>query len=423
MYISKVELKNIKCFEHFSIDLEENGQPILWTMIVGDNSVGKSCLLESIAIGLCDEASAAALMKELPGGLLRKNASPKKKEISGSIDIDFRTRVGGQRHSIKTKLKRKPVDAPPKLKQAIDDEENFPWENIFICGYGPQRASDADRSYDEYDPLAAVYTLFNYEATLQNPELILRRQPASRRRQWMKKLLQVLMLEDKFEIKLDEKGIEIVGSWGEHPLWSLSDGYRSTTFWLLDFLAWQVYFRTSNGKVSNGRKPFSGVLLIDELEQHLHPIWQRHIVGRLRKQFPRVQFITTTHSPLVALGVSDIPNVKIVSLRRENQVICFEEIDPQVLRGMRADQVLTSDIFGVSMARSVDDESKILRFRELYLKDRLAESEKREFKKLKRIIEHDMPEAGETEEERRLQKELRVLLEEIEVKLESKDKD
>ena len=71
MYISKVELKNIKCFEHFSIDLEENGDPILWTMIVGDNSVGKSCLLNSIALGLCDEATAAALMKEISGDFLR----------------------------------------------------------------------------------------------------------------------------------------------------------------------------------------------------------------------------------------------------------------------------------------------------------------------------------------------------------------
>ena len=65
MHISEVRLSNIKCFDDergFSLKLEENGEPILWTMIVGDNSVGKSCILESIAIGLCDEASAAALM-------------------------------------------------------------------------------------------------------------------------------------------------------------------------------------------------------------------------------------------------------------------------------------------------------------------------------------------------------------------------
>ncbi|MBW2119314.1 MAG: AAA family ATPase [Deltaproteobacteria bacterium] len=420
MHISKIQLTNIKCFEEFFLDLEKDGEPVFWTMIVGDNSVGKSCLLESIAIGLCDEASAAALMKELSGGLLRKNAPEENNKVSGSIDIDFKTHASGHPYSINTKITRKPADAPPKLKQSIKDEANFPWENIFICGYGPQRASDADRSYDEYDPLAAVYTLFNYEATLQNPELILRRQPARRRRQWEKKLLRVLMLnEDEFKVELDEKGMSIVGPWGEQPLWSLSDGYRSTTFWLLDFLAWQVYFRTSNGKASNGRKHFSGVLLIDELEQHLHPRWQRYIIGRLHEQFPKVQFITTTHSPLVALGVTDIPNVKIVSLKRENQVIFSEEVDPLMLKGMRADQVLTSDIFGVSMARSIGDERDILRFRELYLKDSLNKPEQREFNKLRRIIERDMPEVGETEEERKLQKDLKKLLDEIDSKLES----
>ena len=243
-------------------------------------------------------------------------------------------------------------------------------------------------------------------------------QPARRRQQWQKKLLRVLMLnEKKFKVRLDEKGMDIIGPWGEQPLWSLSDGYRSTTFWLLDFLAWQVYFRTSNGKVSNGRKPFSGVLLIDELEQHLHPRWQRYIIGRLRRQFPKVQFITTTHSPLVALGVTDIPNVKIVSLKRENQIIFSEEIDPMELKGMRADQILTSDIFGLPTTRSIDNENKIIRFRELYLKESMTKSEKSEFKKLRRIMERDMPEVGETEEERKLQKELKELLDQIDSKM------
>lgn len=421
MYISKVELKNIKCFEHFSIDLEENGKPILWTMIVGDNSVGKSCLLNSIALGLCDEATAAALMKEISGDFLRKDTLIKRGAISGSIEIGFRKEIKSKMaYGIKTKITKKPSDAPERVKQSlIPRQKDFPWNDIFICGYGPQRAAEADRSYDEYDPLAAVYTLFNYESTLQNPELILRRQPNRRRKQWAKKVLKVLMLdENDYDVVLTTTGMDIVGPWGALPLWSLSDGYRSTIFWILDFLAWQIYF-----KATNGRKPFSGVLLIDEIEQHLHPKWQRYIVERLRSQFPKVQFITTTHSPLVALGISDIESAKIVMLKREKQRITCEEIEPETLKSMRADQVLTSDVFGLSTARSGKTGDMIIRFRELFLKDVLDTEEKSEFMKLQTEILRELPSAAESEEDRKIHREIKDLLNRLENSLREKGHD
>src|SRR4030042_1079759 len=74
MYIKKIFLKNIRSFEEFTLEFEKSSSSVL---IVGDNGEGKSTLLRSIAMGLCDESSAAALFRELRGRFVRRG---KKKE-------------------------------------------------------------------------------------------------------------------------------------------------------------------------------------------------------------------------------------------------------------------------------------------------------------------------------------------------------
>jgi predicted ATPase len=413
VYITNIELENIQCFENLSIDLEKDGKPVLWLMIVGDNSVGKSILLKSIALGLCDEASAAALMKEIPGDFLRDKTPIKNKAKTGWIEIKFKRHVNDRNYfTLRTEIKRMPPEAPEKVKQTqtpAHEGDVFPWEDIIVCGYGPQRAAEANTSYDEYDPLAAVYTLFNYESTLQNPELILRRQPARRKERWKKKILEVLMLnKDDYNITLDNKGMYIDGRWGKQPFWTLSDGYRSTVSWVLDFIAWHVYAFKPGDRID-----FRGVLLIDEIEQHLHPKWQRYIVERLRKQFQKTQFITTTHSPLVTLGVSDIENVKVLSLKRSDQKITYEEVDPVDLKGLRVDQALTSDAFNLPIARSGKSGDKIVRFRDLYLKEKLTTEEQDEFDNLKMELRKDAPNVFEREEDRKMHYEIFRLLSDL----------
>ena len=71
MYIKRIFLKNIRCFDELEINFDKNGYSAL---ILGDNGDGKSTLLKSLAIGLCDESSAAGLHRELPGELVRKHS-------------------------------------------------------------------------------------------------------------------------------------------------------------------------------------------------------------------------------------------------------------------------------------------------------------------------------------------------------------
>ena len=83
LFIKRVTLKNVRCFEFVDLEFDLSGDDSPWTVLIGDNAAGKTTLLRSIAIGLCDESSAAGLLKESDTGYIRRG---KKK---AEIIIDF----------------------------------------------------------------------------------------------------------------------------------------------------------------------------------------------------------------------------------------------------------------------------------------------------------------------------------------------
>ena len=72
MYISNILLENIRCFERLELNFEDNGSPVLWSTLLGDNSTGKTTFLRCVAIGLCDESSGAGLLRESEEGYIRQ---------------------------------------------------------------------------------------------------------------------------------------------------------------------------------------------------------------------------------------------------------------------------------------------------------------------------------------------------------------
>jgi predicted ATP-binding protein involved in virulence len=93
------------------------------------------------------------------------------------------------------------------------------------------------------------------------------------------------------------------------------------------------------------------VVMVDDIDLHLHPKWQRIVVPRLAKAFPKLQFILTTHSPLVA-GTVHAANVRVIG---KNQVHQFDER----LHGLSVDQILSSPYFGYTKPRSDAAEKKL----------------------------------------------------------------
>jgi ABC-type sulfate/molybdate transport systems ATPase subunit len=81
MYISKIVLENVRCFERIEVDLKSGASAKKWLVVLGDNGVGKTTLLRCIAMGLCDRTSAGALLRDTNGETIRKG------EEDGTIKI------------------------------------------------------------------------------------------------------------------------------------------------------------------------------------------------------------------------------------------------------------------------------------------------------------------------------------------------
>ncbi len=170
MNIKRVELTNIRCFDDIRIDLSSDGGIRKWAVILGDNGVGKTTLLRSIALALGDRESAAALLRDLPGEWVRRESTNKK----GIIRVDFSNKaINGQ--NMYTQLLITNKNGRESIEQYKSKPENFPLDDVFACGYGAGRTIIGTRSYPKYRTIDSVYSLFDYEMPLQNTELTLRR--------------------------------------------------------------------------------------------------------------------------------------------------------------------------------------------------------------------------------------------------------
>jgi hypothetical protein len=138
-----------------------------------------------------------------------------------------------------------------------------------------------------------------------------------------------------------------------------------------------------------------GVVLIDELEVHLHPRWKMEIVGLLRQVFPKMTFLVTTHDPLCLRGLQ--PG-EVIVLRFDG-----ERVQPRVitesLAHLRADQLLTSELFGLVGTRDPDINQAIQRHAELSSNPSRSAEEKAELQALSSKLTGNLPTA-ETKVER-----------------------
>lgn len=95
--------------------------------------------------------------------------------------------------------------------------------------------------------------------------------------------------EDQIMIQLDQEGLI--------PFNYLSDGFRNMVAMVADIA--HRASRLNPHLAANAGKETTGVVLIDEIDLHLHPKWQRRVASDLQKAFPKLQFIATTHSPFI----------------------------------------------------------------------------------------------------------------------------
>lgn len=447
MYITRLQLKNIRCFENLTIDFDNPGSSVL---ILGDNGDGKTTVLRCLAMGLCDENSAAALFRELPGEFVRRKPGDKEVERGehGEIKVDLDDE--GVHYQIVTRItsldrfervSQDHRDKPPGAGlYKIDNgtakpvsESDFPWDKLFVSGYGAGIRTQGTADFQHYLAVDAVYPLFSYTVPLQNPELIVRRligvarasskdpkvqqKRAEKVLDTVKQLLtKILQLKVEDAIELTATGLVVRGHWGRAEFGELGDGYRTTITWILDLLAWWFLDnKPSDEEVAQGKwfdldtSQVRGIVIIDEVEQHLHPSWQRVILRLLRDSFPKVQLVVTTHSPMCVIGTTDLRDdeLNLLVLRPVGPKV--ELIHADLPRGKRVDQVLTSFLFGLETASDSGIKRQIARYTHLADKDRTG-AEEEEFAALQDQLDETLG-SGETELEQHVAAAVRQVLE------------
>jgi len=411
MYITSLELKDIKCFKHLEYTFKDKKGASL--VIAGDNGDGKSTILRSIAISLCDKWTAAGLLRELAGEFV----SAPKKIKTGTITLNLKS--GRIDYKIKTIIKwnideiyeypDRRITKKNNGKSTPIKDENFPWKDIFATGYGAGLRTQGTQDFQDYFTGDSIYSLFRDDVTLQNPELALRRIKDSITQSndieaaqdvedsilnWLGELL---LLENK-ELKVKPSGIQIIKKGretGGKPLAASGDGYKAVTTLVLDMLAWWFLNEFYDSKIGTLKiseitakkfKDVRGIVIIDEIEQHLHPRWQREILPRLKSTFSNVQFIVSTHSPLV-----------LSSADRESLILFDKKLLKMDVSGWRAGDVL--EVMGSELRGGGETEKNIKKYYKLYnkkLRGTLTTStEKADLKSLETLLKGKFNPSGD----------------------------
>lgn len=433
MKLLQLRLQNIRAFRSLNLSFADDvGKPKPWTLLLGDNASGKTTILRCLAIGSTDESSAAGLVREMKGSMVRKGT---RRTDQGMILVGFLDSKG-QPWTLKTILKpiAKTGDSvrqrayklhpdlvcdgpfPKKDRKEHVNLDKFPWDKLFVSGYGANRSIDGREEYTDYRTIDAVYTLFRYDQPLQSPELAWRRYRQRYQEkgpksisvakkieladQRISKLLGSVMGFDEGENPmLEEEGIFLRQGRNKVPLVDNADGYRSVTTWLLDLLAWHLLFRKTPEI-----ETVSGIVLVDETEQHLHPRWQRFIISRLHNQFPKLQFISTTHSPLCAASAADLSpdECSMILLSKKKGEVGAKELP--LPYGERTDEILISSAFGLKETMNPELGKKVIQYRKLVKKMRKKPEDLELIENLRKELINFLPNAVLWEDEK-IQKE------------------
>lgn len=163
------------------------------------------------------------------------------------------------------------------------------------------------------------------------------------------------LLEKNVEIKIDGSGVFFKEKGSDLTFDQLSEGYRSIIIFVADLI-----YRL-NKSVSEGKKiaALKGIVLVDEIDLHLHPKWQRVIVRKLRNLFPNIQFIFTTHSPTMIQGASE--DAIIYRVYRNSEDGKTRVSDPYFRRDLdhlMINTLLTSPLFGLNDSRMNPDDDE-----------------------------------------------------------------
>jgi predicted ATP-binding protein involved in virulence len=389
MFLKEVELTNFKCHKHLYLSFAENAdnKPIRkTTFLLGENGTGKSALLKAIALITAGSGSLSDMLGT-PDDWIKNGEDFC--EIAATL-----TTADGEDREIKLRIDRgaglkQIIDLNSETLDRIDRAIEHADRNYFVLGYGASRRLNRDpnltntRDYSSVRSFS-IQSLFNPDATLVSLvswAIDLDYTGKSEGLDTVRKALNAFLFEDVNFSHIDKEKKQLVFSTpdGDIPLNQLSDGYQNVAAWVGDLM-----YRI-NETFRDFKDPLSarGLLLIDEIDLHLHPKWQRQLHNFLTKRMPKFQVIATTHSPLTAQQANEF---ELYNLRREDgkiEVIPFAGAPNKML----LHQILMSPVFGLETDESVKVEDAKTEVREIEMKKKKSAADKKVLKKHSELLE------------------------------------
>jgi predicted ATPase len=354
-----IQVQRLKLLRDFTLDFRNpDGSRRMWTVIIGENGTAKTSLLQATALAAAGPALVNALATPIVGHL-RDRRTTGTMEVAATFafsklhqrrrDLHPMLPTTGIDYSavrLRSELELGPksstitgssvyLDAnDDEMKQAkrgdpLDRARALSSHLWFVAAYGVGRflPSPAESPRLDRPPIERMESLFGHSSTLTSLRFLDHFDETKARR--FSRLLRDTLTHAESLVP-DLQGIELRGKGGvkkagdlidkdrftlrvgtknrKVPAVALSHGYQSTIAWVADLIGHVML----EADTAIQAKDIEGLVLIDEIDLYLHPQWQVGLITALRTTFPKVQFIVTTHSPVVlsAFAPSEVVRVK-----------------------------------------------------------------------------------------------------------------
>ena len=390
MKIAKFSIQNYRCIQDLEVNcLDEKGEVRQWTVLLGENNSGKTNVLRALALLEPEELNLPGLDKTFVPSIIARARDRS----------SFRLFYDGHLYDGHLKLKAKLENGKELVYDPLDIQVFDFDPEIRLFGYGVSRYP-ARTALNEVPSLSTETLFSSYVRLLDFQDWLLQldysakhdSEIARRRLQHMRELVKSKLFPDVIDFCFEKTGENdhvVVKFTTEHDgnvcFEDLGFGYQTTLTWLADFC------KRMFDEYPESESPLQeeAVVMIDELDLHLHPKWQRDIVPTLSKVFPRVQFIITTHSPHVLQSMADV-NLYVLKRGEEDGEVAFKHCSRSDFRGWTVEDILSETMGLGEKIHSDYYNLQVEDFNEALDEDNLQRAEKA-YKELDRLMKADDP--------------------------------
>jgi predicted ATP-binding protein involved in virulence len=348
LHIEQLRLENFRCFSTLDVSFEPDV-----TVLFAENGGGKTALLTGLAkcLALLQPRHSRELTLDAERDARRVRGSGGRREPAGPCTISCVASVGGRSH-VEWSVTASPTSGKrtSRLNEVSDaiEKARSPGERWpIICYYGTDRlASERKTSrkarefqdrWDGYagclDPSATDGPLLDWLRNEAFGDLARHRREEQERRFDLAVLNAIKRATPEVADIWYEPSIEspmVRFDAGHESAWAeLSDGFHVFIGLVGDIARRAVILNSQDGADAPLR--IEGVVLVDEIDLHLHPKWQRMVLKGLKDAFPKVQLIVTTHSPQVLSSAENRQVRRLVDWKLKERGVFVEGRDSNAI--------------------------------------------------------------------------------------------